>query len=117
MTERLFTRADIEKLFNQFWGKEQEPMNLLDSIDLLPELSPPTWLVSYRSVYRAPAHITYRTFLVVQKRGVSGPYLNLSEREPLPVGCTTAQEEDAEIMRRKAAEREALRKRDDTAHS
>lgn len=109
MAERHFTYADIEAYFNERSealnaGNDLKIERRLESISLLPELSPPTWLIRYTATYHKGEHNEWTDhhalIAVTEKRDYKGdPWLNGPMLEELPRGFATPAEEDAEIRR------------------
>jgi hypothetical protein len=111
MTQRHFTRLDIEAEFWKRFGAYENPIWTIQEVKLLPELTPPTWFVGYKCTYQPGTEYTsthYDHMLFLEKSDFGELYLNSpTELIDLPAGCTTVQEEDAEIDRRAEAWREA----------
>ncbi len=103
MAERHFTFADIQKFFIERTASFKSICEL-ESIQFLPELSPPAWLVHYKATYHkgeCNEWTNYDSMLVIEKQDNKGqPWLNGPMSEELPRGCATPAEEDAEIKRR-----------------
>jgi hypothetical protein len=76
MVTPAFTRADIEAFFNRHYSTQDYPKCEIESVHLLPELSPPTWRVRYKAAY-ADSRTLYFDLVITQFDSVVGPYLNL----------------------------------------
>jgi hypothetical protein len=117
MPQRHCTRANIEAEFTKRFGTLAGQTWQVQEVLLLPELSPPTWLLRYTISYQGRSGVGYHDLLFVEKAHIAGrPYLNGPLPVLLPEGCTTVQEEDAEIERRDAVERERRRAQTSTDH-
>jgi hypothetical protein len=117
MAERHFTYADIEKFFNERSEKLNASSDLkverqIVCISILPELSPPTWIVQYSATYHKGTEsewTDHALLLITEKRDYKGdPWLNGPMRHDLPAGFASPAEEDAEIERRCKASIKAL---------
>jgi len=102
--QRAFTRADIVTFFDRYWGKQEEPKSVIQSIHLLPEIPSGGWLIHYVATWqegKRSEHTSYCTLLILQLARPDGSlYLNLPTEVDLPVGLFFPAEEDAEIARR-----------------
>ena len=105
-TERVFTRADIMKHFNKTHSGQRSDNSTWEvlTVSLLPDVSPPIWVLEYKVIHPGPpARSYYLQSLIQQLPNLRrGYYLSWVETTELPVGCTTPQEEDAELARRDA---------------
>ena len=121
-TPRAFTRTDLEAFFAKHWGASDYPKNELQSVCLLPEMDPPTWLIHYMSTWRDNDTSYYD--LIVSQFPTSLEdqpwYLNVVTEVEIPQALATPTEEDTAIAQREEAEHIAwLRKQhhDATAKS
>lgn len=106
MTEntRAFTRADVEQFFQKHYGALDYPKSTIESVALLPELTPPTWRLRYKALYHDNDWL-YFTLIILQCASITGPYLNLVDEVELPTGFVATAAEDAEMEREKTERR------------
>ena len=106
---RAFTCADIVKFHERCRGSilDQVYVYTLKRVELLRDITPPAWNICYMVTYgKSPfGHTAYYSLIVLQYTSFDGtPYLNIAHAEALPEGCSTVQEEDEEMQRRRLAE-------------
>jgi hypothetical protein len=102
--QRAFTRADLVAFFDRYWGKQENPKNVIQSLHLLPEIPSGGWMIHYVAIWNQETRsesVQYCTLVILQLARPDGSlYLNLPTEVDLPVGLFFPAEEDAEIKRR-----------------